>query len=123
VVELNLQGESVRLPRQVETALFRIVQEAMTNVAKHANASRVDVSVSVDSAFLSLIIQDNGLGFDRDRAWHGKQPGWGIVGIRERAKLLGAECRIDSAPGKGTRIEVRAPLTSIENVHVYELAP
>jgi signal transduction histidine kinase len=109
-IEFRVQGESMRLQRQVETALFRIVQEAMTNVAKHANATHVAVAVEMNPMSITLVVEDNGRGFDPDRTWQGQPSGWGILGIRERAKLLGAECIIDSAPGQGTHVEIRAPL-------------
>jgi signal transduction histidine kinase len=118
-VEMDVQGENVRLPRLVETSLFRIVQEAMTNIAKHAAATHVAVTLEMDPLSVTLTVSDNGRGFDPEQAWQGQPSGWGILGIRERAKLLGAECRIDSAPGQGTCVWVRAPLAGDESGYGY----
>ena len=111
-VELTIQGDNVRLPRQMETAFFRIVQEAMTNIAKHAQATHVTITVKVEESSITTTVEDNGRGFDVNRTWQRQPSGWGILGIRERAKLLGAECHIESAPGNGTRVQIRAPLVS-----------
>lgn len=118
-----MQGESIRLPHQVDTALFRIVQEALTNVAKHAGATKVNVAVEMKPLAITLVVEDNGRGFEIDRTGQREPSGWGILGIRERAKLLGAECRIDSVPGEGTRVEIHAPLVGEDNAHVQTLTP
>jgi signal transduction histidine kinase len=122
-VDLSIEGESIRLPRHTETTLFRIVQEAMTNIAKHADASHVIVDLAIRPGTLTLLIEDNGRGFDLERTWQRQQSGWGILGIRERANLLGAECHIDSAPGKGARVEVRVSLAGYENSYEPALLP
>lgn len=94
-----------RLPLAVETALFRITQEALNNVSKHARARRVDIAVEATDDRVILSIADDGLGFDvgRPRPQH---TGWGLKTMRERALAIGAELRIDSAPGNGTRVTV-----------------
>jgi len=83
----NLRGEAVRLLSEYETVLFRITQEALTNVAKHARASRVDILLEVYSDQLKLTIQDDGKGFDLDTVINESQPtGWGLMGISERTQ-------------------------------------
>ncbi len=106
----------VRLPTDVETAAFRIVQEALTNVARHSQAERVDVSVSLDGERLQIDIRDDGCGFDSaaglQRAARGGS--FGLLGLQERAVLLGGQTDIDSTPGEGTRIRAWLPLTLAE---------
>jgi Rrf2 family protein len=96
-----------RLDGRVETALFRIAQEAMTNVAKHAQASHVTVSVEVDSRTLRLLVADDGIGFDLNHlAEPGGSRGWGLLTMTERAEAVGGHCLIEAYPGLGTRVIV-----------------
>ena len=97
-----------RLTPEGEVALYRISQEALTNVAKHAHASRVDVLLESRDDSVVLVVEDDGVGFDpsggsvRDR-------GVGLLGMRERAALIGADFEIESKSGEGTSIFVRYP--------------
>jgi signal transduction histidine kinase len=102
-----------RLPPELETALFRLCQEAMTNIARHAQATAVLVEVGLDGDVFRIDIEDDGKGFDPEAVARreGRRP-WGLMGIRERAEILGGTAKIDSAPGKGTRVEVRIPVPS-----------
>ncbi len=104
-------GEVRRLAPEIETALFRVCQEAMTNVARHAQATAVLIQVGVEGGEVVIDIEDDGRGFDPVAAAkrEGRRP-WGLLGIGERAEILGGTARIDSAPGKGTRVAVRIPL-------------
>jgi two-component system, NarL family, sensor histidine kinase UhpB len=90
-----------------QTALFRIAQEALANVAKHAGATRVDIELHADADGAELGIADDGAGFDLERAQGG--PGWGLKTMRERAEAVGATLRIESRPGEGTVLSVRLP--------------
>lgn len=106
-------GDDSRLPADYCTVLFRIVQEALTNIAKHAHATQVKVSLEVRADAVEIVVADNGVGFDPalpDRLADQPAVGWGIVGMRERALLLGGACTIDTAPGAGARVRVVAPL-------------
>jgi two-component system, NarL family, sensor histidine kinase UhpB len=94
-----------RLPSEVETTLYRIAQEALTNVAKHARATTVEIILERRNDHVLLIVEDNGVGFEPAQAASGRQ-GFGLVGMRERAALVGATLEIESA-GKGTTILVR----------------
>ena len=95
-----------RLPVEIETALFRIAQEALTNVARHSRASHVDVSLTRDDGGLRLEVHDHGVGL---RTGDGvRTQGTGLVGVRERVRALGGTLSISS--GSGTRLEVRLPL-------------
>ena len=101
------QGPTRRLPPAVEESLFRIAQEALTNVAKYARAGKVLVTFDTTSNVSRLTIADNGCGFDPSAL---KQPakdhGWGLMIMRERAGAVGAELSVESAPGQGTRVIV-----------------
>ena len=98
-----------RLAPEVETALFRIAQEALNNVAKHSRARRVEVILERRSDCVLLILEDDGVGFERSQRGGGGQ-GFGLVGMQERAILVGASVQIESTPGKGTTIFVRMAL-------------
>lgn len=89
------------------TAMFRVVQESLTNVARHAGASRVNVTVVCTEETLQIHVCDDGCGFDPAAA--GKRDSYGLLGIRERARLIGASLQIDSAPGCGTVISIGIP--------------
>lgn len=102
---------SRRLPGEMETALFRMCQEVLSNVARHAQASAVLVQVGIEGGELRIEIEDDGKGFDPAAiAQRDSRPHWGLMGIQERAEILGGTAVIDSAPGQGTRVEVRIPL-------------
>ena len=94
-----------RLPAVIETALFRIVQEALNNIAKHARARQVKVVLTEAPRHVRLTVSDDGVGFDAARP-AGNAPTYGIVTMHERAEAVGACLRIVSAPGEGTRVEV-----------------
>ena len=106
------------LPPALETALFRIVQEATTNARKHAEAASVEISLSVAGDRLLVTVRDWGGGFDIEEAPIVPESGLhlGLIGIRERARLWGGECRIDSEIGKGTEIRVAIPKPTAEGV-------
>ncbi len=103
---LHLQGER-RLPLAVEQTLFRIAQEALSNAAKHSQSTRVTLRVVWAADHVTLIVEDNGQGFDPGRA---RGRGLGLSSMAERAAELGGYVHIHSAPGQGTRIEARLPL-------------
>jgi two-component system NarL family sensor kinase len=110
-VDLRVSGLEERLDREMETLAFRVVQEALTNVAKHAGAPSAAVEVELTCGRLRLCVSDAGRGFDP--AVLDVEPGEagsGLRGIRERAALFGGTVRVDSVPGSGTRIEVMVPL-------------
>ncbi|HKQ59675.1 MAG TPA: ATP-binding protein [Candidatus Polarisedimenticolaceae bacterium] len=103
--------EFERLPASVETALYRIVQEALLNVGKHAHATRASVRVARESRGVRCSIRDDGTGFaGRDGAGPTERSGLGLVGIRERLDALGGTLRISSPEGRGTELRVTIPL-------------
>jgi signal transduction histidine kinase/putative methionine-R-sulfoxide reductase with GAF domain len=107
-VDLHVEGED-RAPARVEEAALRVAQEALHNVAKHANASRVTVRLIVDTRRLELTVQDNGTGFDVDSP-AGRRT-LGLTSMRERAVLLGGTCTVESTRGSGTTIRLSVPLS------------
>jgi signal transduction histidine kinase len=110
-VSLMVTGEERRLPAELETAVFRIGQEAITNIARHARAANVFVGVGFGGDKITLEVEDDGEGFDVNAQEPGTEGrGWGLLGIRERASLLGGSMEMTSEPSQGTRIEVNIPL-------------
>lgn len=112
-IEWNINGEERRLPPEVETALFRIGQEAITNIAKYASASEVHIGLAFDKKNTVLEIADNGVGFNIEELLAhppGYGQGLGLLGMRERAELLRGKFEIASAPGYGTHIRVELPV-------------
>jgi PAS domain S-box-containing protein len=101
-------GDDRRLPRDTEANLYRVTQEALHNIVKHAQATHVRVVLRFDDDRAVLLITDNGRGFDPSVA-RADSGGFGLVGMRERAALIGGELEIKSAPGAGTSIVVRVP--------------
>jgi two-component system sensor histidine kinase UhpB len=110
-ISVDVIGEEPipRLTAQVETALFRVAQEALTNVAKHAQASHVKVSLAMSNKSLQLTIADNGIGFLPDHLAEPDYQGWGLLTITERSEAIGGSCQIISNPNKGTRVVVEVP--------------
>ncbi len=98
-----------RLPAVLETAIFRIVQEALTNVARHAQVKTTDVRLWVNDQRVGVLVEDKGAGFDADAAMTARASA-GLAGMRERAELLGGEFTLESKPGHGTRLTVELPL-------------
>ncbi len=105
-VEPEVAVEDLALPAHEEVALYRIAQEALTNVRKHAEASRVEVTLRVEGDEVVLRVRDDGRGFDPS---HRPRTSFGLLGISERASLLGGRLAVESGPGLGTTVEVRVP--------------
>lgn len=110
-VDFSYDREPVRLAADIETACFRIVQEALTNIARHANPQHVQITLRREADELTLCVQDDGCGFDlaamRERAVAGGS--LGVLGMQERASLIGGQLEFVSSPGQGCTIELRCP--------------
>ena len=107
-VELSHRGMADRLSPETEIAAYRIVQEALTNVARHASAAHCRVRLTRLPGTLQVEIEDDGTGFDPERA-PVPASGFGLIGMRERAAMLGGSLQVLSAPGAGTRLSVELP--------------
>lgn len=101
------------LPGEIAMSLYRIAQESLWNVAKHAGARQVRLAVSQANGELVLAVEDDGRGFEPERVKG--QGGLGLVSMEERARLVGGRFRVESQPGKGTRVEVRVPVPPPED--------
>lgn len=112
--ELHVHTVDAPLADEQSTALFRFLQEALTNVTRHAQAQRVDIVLDGDAQALVLRVTDDGVGFDVERH---KAHSFGLVGIQERALILGGVAQCRSAPGEGTMIEIRIPRSLNERQH------
>jgi signal transduction histidine kinase len=111
-VEIVTSGlDGARLPDEVETALYRIVQESLTNITRHAQAGRVGIILSRFDDRIRLIVEDDGRGFDVSDAM--QKGRLGLVGMRERAEMVGGVLTIESAPGRGTTLIVEAPVGGV----------
>jgi two-component system, chemotaxis family, CheB/CheR fusion protein len=111
--EFRLAGfDEGQLDRDAEVAFYRIAQEALNNISKHAHASRVDMVLSSFGGDVVLVIEDDGVGFDVSTARH---VGLGLAGMRERAALVGATLELESSPGKGTAVFLRRPIDLAAN--------
>lgn len=111
-IELAIQGKECKLDSKVEITFFRILQEALTNVLKHAHATRVKVTLTLLENEATLVIEDNGTGIENSSLdTKAKYPRLGLASIQERALLLGGICKITSKPKEGTQIFVKIPIT------------
>jgi signal transduction histidine kinase len=108
----EVMGKERTLPVETQLLLFRIAQEALNNIRRHAEASRAVVKLEFGDNSIKMTVSDNGKGFELpermgDLASNGKL---GLAGMQERARLLGGSLEVESEPGKGTRVTVEAPV-------------
>jgi len=118
VVSYRIAGiEHQRLPASIETPIYRVVQEALTNVLKHARTKRVSLTLERRKDHVLTIIEDNGCGFDSDALERASNvhTRLGLLGMRERVEMAGGTLNVESTPGKGTSVFVRIPLMSNGN--------
>lgn len=102
----------------METVLFRIAQEALTNVVRHSHATMVKVRLVQEQDWLLLQVADNGRGFDPFASSSPDGKGYGLRGMQERVNILQGEFHIQTAPGRGTIVTVRVPYSRVEVAHV-----
>jgi signal transduction histidine kinase len=106
-VDIDLQVDLADRPTpEIESTVYRLVQEALTNVTKHARAQRVEVRLSDADTAIEVLVRDDGRGFDS----HRRSSGFGLVGMRERLALVGGTLDIDSDPGEGTTLRASIPV-------------
>lgn len=111
-IEMKVLGKETRIDPIVEVALFRIIQEALNNVRKHALASKVVVTLGFGPDAVGASVEDDGKGFDLSSVSRSlaRSEKYGLSGMRERAKLFGGTLDVDTAPGRGTKVTVRIPI-------------
>jgi signal transduction histidine kinase len=109
-VEVEVSGEERRIPPAVATALFRVGQEALTNVVKHASATRARLALKFEKDRVSLAVEDDGVGFDPLLLEKSGRSRWGLLGIEERASSLGGRLTIRPGAGRGMHIDVTVPV-------------
>jgi len=110
-VELQIEGDFDGLGDERRTCLYRVVQEALTNCARHAAATTIQITMQGKRECVCLSIRDDGVGFDAGRA----RTGLGLVGIEERVKELGGSLAVRSWPNQGTLLYVEIPLATINS--------
>ena len=111
-VDFNAEGIEERFDAQVEITLYRVIQEALTNILKHSNASKAVINLKQDleKGIVSLFVEDDGIGFSaHDEQQDRDTRGFGLMGIRERVSLLGGNFRIFSDEGNGTKLFIDIP--------------
>src|SRR3989442_277212 len=114
-IPIHVEGSTRgRLPRQVETVAYRIAQEALTNIARHARATRVTIRVRREGDLLHYSIRDDGVGFDVENVVSGAGPrGLGLIGMRERLAALDATLHVRSDTNAGTQLSITIPSAAI----------
>jgi signal transduction histidine kinase len=110
-VDMALDDGLDDLPPTLQTTVYRVVQESLTNVRKHAETDRTAVEICRTPADVVVRVSDSGRGFDVD---DGRRRGFGLVGMTERVRLIGGSCTIESRLGSGSRVEARLPVSQIE---------
>jgi signal transduction histidine kinase len=110
--QFSEEGTSVRLPSSVEIAVYRIVQETMNNIRKHAGATMVDMQLQFQDSKLVVVVHDNGKGFNLSQTLYSALPNGhlGLLGMKQRAEMLGGDLRIMTGKGKGTTVTLSLPL-------------
>jgi len=113
-LELAVQDQERLLSPETELAVYRIVQESLSNVVRHAGAETVFVGLERDDGTLEIIIRDDGRGFDLEHTLDDSGRGLGLFGMQERASYFGGTVDIDTTPGRGTQVSVRIPIAESE---------
>ncbi|NOX55881.1 MAG: sensor histidine kinase, partial [Planctomycetes bacterium] len=106
---VEVHGPRRRLPSPIDIAVYRIVQEGITNIVKHAGAKRATIRIVYNTDRVALTIEDDGKGFDTSKPHH-SHGALGLLGMQERVTLLGGSFRVESRPGNGTRVLVEVPV-------------
>lgn len=114
-VDVRMTRRPERLPPEVELVAFRIIQEALSNVARHSGATRAEVRLGASASLLTVSVADDGQGFEPEAALdnQSRQRSLGLFGMRERAALVGGRLSLDSAPGRGTRVRLEIPTHAV----------
>lgn len=122
-VSLVCHGDSRPLPQAIERQVLRITQEAVCNALKHAAAQRIEVELRFSPTQLTLLVRDDGRGFDADHPPLATAGHFGLLGMQERAVKLNADLRVTSQPGSGTSVQLDVPLPAEEEKRQPERMP
>ncbi len=122
-VEFEVRGAECRLAPLLETAVFRIIQEAVNNIARHADATKTLMRLEWMPKILKVVVEDNGRGFDVEKITREEDRGnhFGILGMKERISLMGGRIAMESLPGKGTRVLIEVPVQEVVEPDVEDL--
>ena len=112
--KIDFKADAIRLPQDVETGLYRIIHEAITNARKHADTKRLRVSIISRDEQVKVEVRDWGVGFDYNPQDVSRRQSTGLLSMRKRAELLQGNCVIESTPGQGTVVSVEIPLSSLK---------
>jgi len=112
-VEFQRQGQERRLDAAVELALYRMAQEAFSNIVRHAGASQASLTITFNNQSVTIQVTDNGKGFEvpKSPAEYAPSGHYGLLGLHERAELIGAALDIQSEPGRGTQVKIYLPVS------------
>jgi two-component system sensor histidine kinase DegS len=116
-ITVDIEGDELLISAALKIAVFRIVQEALNNITKHAQAKDVYIKLEYQPKHVVVSVRDDGVGFDLDTVQmrRARRPSLGLAGMQERAALVRGEVSIQSSPGQGTMVEARLPLQSEES--------
>lgn len=120
-VHLVTLGQDKRLQPYLEVALFRLIQEALSNIRKHAEATEAIIKIEQTPSTVTTLIKDNGQGFDLESVQTNNRDHYGLIHMRERAEILNGEFHINTTPGKGTEIFIKIPLKNSLNFDVKKI--
>ena len=120
-IEFKVIGNEIKLEPGIEVAIFRIIQESLSNIAKHSQATVANIVIEYLDTRLNLSIRDNGIGFNKKEVDESCAitGGFGLISINERIELLDGKLQIDTSPGEGTSLKIYVPLIEGEDLYVY----
>ena len=113
-MKIDFKADAIRLPKDIETGLYRINHEAVFNARKHADTKRLRVKINSEDERVKVEVRDWGKGFDQAYLDRARRRGTGLFSIRKRAELMQGACEIQSEPGQGTTVRVEIPVSAAE---------
>ena len=113
-MKIDFKADAIRLSKDIETGLYRIIHEAVFNARKHANTKQLRVKINLEDKRVRVEVRDWGKGFDQAYLDRARKRGTGLFSIRKRAELMKGACEIQSEPGQGTTVRVEIPVSAAE---------